>query len=196
MDAVARRQPHRLALRDVQHAVVYSVALAASCLISYWIVTQILAQVHPVSRTDDLLGGMWAVIATVFVYRNTYERSGAAASSRMAATLVSFALCLAYLLIAPFSVWGMATLIGVGALVVMLIGRTDDTVTTGVTTAVVMVVAALSPHNAWQQPILRLVDTGVGIAVGVVAAWIGLRLAHLNTRRCAAPATAEEEKLT
>jgi uncharacterized membrane protein YccC len=183
-------------LRDVQHAVVYSVALAASCLISYWIVTQILAQVHPVSRTDDLLGGMWAVIATVFVYRNTYERSGAAASSRMAATLVSFALCLAYLLIAPFSVWGMATLIGVGALVVMLIGRTDDTVTTGVTTAVVMVVAALSPHNAWQQPILRLVDTGVGIAVGVVAAWIGLRLAHLNTRRCAAPATAEEEKLT
>jgi uncharacterized membrane protein YccC len=181
-------------LQDVQHAVVYSVVLATSCLISYWIITQILVQIHPVSTTDDLLGGMWAVIATVFVYRNTYERSGAAASSRMAATLVSFALCLAYLLIAPFHVLGMATLIGVGALGTMLIGRTDDTVTTGVTTAVVMVVAALSPHNAWQQPILRLVDTGVGVTVGVAAAWIGLRLAHLNTRHCAGPATAEEEK--
>jgi hypothetical protein len=30
-----------------------------------------------------------------------------------------------------------------------------------------MVVAAISPQDAWQQPLLRLVDTIVGIAVGV-----------------------------
>jgi hypothetical protein len=30
-----------------------------------------------------------------------------------------------------------------------------DTITTGITISVVMVVAALSPRHAWQQPILR-----------------------------------------
>ena len=47
---------------------------------------------------------------------------------------------------------------------------------TGITTAVIMVVAAFSPHDAWRQPILRLVDTVVGVAVGVAASWIRLRV--------------------
>jgi hypothetical protein len=53
-----------------------------------------------VESSDDLLGGMWAVIATLFVYRDTQTASFAAASSRIAATVVSLALCLVYLLIA------------------------------------------------------------------------------------------------
>ena len=36
-----------------------------------------------------------------------------------------------------------------------------------------MVVAAMSPVDAWQQPVLRLADTMVGIAVGVACKWIG-----------------------
>ncbi len=39
-----------------------------------------------------------------------------------------------------------------------------------------MVVAAVNPRNAWQQPILRFADPIIGVAVGVAAAWIGLRL--------------------
>jgi hypothetical protein len=35
-----------------------------------------------------------------------------------------------------------------------------------------MVVAALSPHDAWRQPVLRLADTAVGVAVGVAVAWL------------------------
>jgi hypothetical protein len=31
--------------------------------------------VFSVSRDDDLLGGMWAVVATLFVYRDSYEES-------------------------------------------------------------------------------------------------------------------------
>jgi uncharacterized membrane protein YccC len=90
----------------------------------------------------------------------------------LSATLVSFALCMAYLLFLSFSPWGMAALIGVGAVCMILLGHPEDTVTTGITTAVVMVVAALNPRNAWQQPILRLVDTTVGVAVGIAGAWI------------------------
>ncbi len=55
-------------------------------------------------------------------------------------------------------------------------GRPDDTITTGITIAFVMVVAALSPHDAWRQPILRLVNTAVGVAVGVAAVWLGANL--------------------
>jgi uncharacterized membrane protein YfcA len=58
-----------------------------------------------------------------------------------------------------------------------MIGRSEDVITASITTTVVMVVAAISPQQAWRQPILRLIDTVVGIAVGIAGAWIGLKLA-------------------
>jgi uncharacterized membrane protein YccC len=150
--------------------VTFGVALALSCLVSYEIATELLTRVRSVSTTDDVLGGMWATVATAFVFRSTNEQSTKAASSRMAATGVSFVLCLAYLAFLPFHPWGMALLIGIGAIVLTLGGRPNDVVTAAITIAVIMVVARLSPHNAWQQPILRLGDTAVGVRVGVVAA--------------------------
>ena len=62
-------------------------------------------------------------------------------------------------------------MISLGTIVMLFVGRDDDVVTTGITTAVVLVVAAMSPQDAWQQPILRLLDTVVGIAVGVACKW-------------------------
>jgi uncharacterized membrane protein YccC len=161
---------------SVSHAIGTGCALAISCLISYTMITHLLSRAYSVSRGDDLLGGMWAVAATIFVYRESYENSVRAAVSRIAATLLSFVLCLAYLLVLPFSPWGMAELIGIGALALSLLGRSEDIITTGITTAVVMVVAGISPLHAWKQPILRLVDTSVGIGVGIAAAWISLSI--------------------
>jgi len=156
----------------VRQAVSHAVVLAICCFVSYTIITDILARLVP--RDDDLLGGMWAVIATIFVFRCSYEESARAALSRVSATLLSFVLCFVYLLIFPFRPWGMVALIGVGAVVLSLIGRSGDIITASITTAVVMVVAGISPQHAWRQPILRLVDTLVGIAVGIGGAWIGL----------------------
>ncbi len=85
---------------------------------------------------------------------------------------------LAYLLYLPFHAWALAALIGLSAVAVTLIGRPGDAVTAAITTAVVMVVAELSPHDAWQQPILRLAETTTGVAVSAAAAWIGLRIIH------------------
>jgi uncharacterized membrane protein YccC len=51
-----------------------------------------------------------------------------------------------------------------------LLRRPDDIITTAITTAVVLVVAALSPDHAWKEPILRVVDTIVGVIVGVIGA--------------------------
>jgi uncharacterized membrane protein YgaE (UPF0421/DUF939 family) len=150
--------------------VAYSVNMAIACLISYWIMTQALSGL--VGSATDYLGGMWATAATVFVFRDTRKVSLAAGAQRFMATCVSFALCLLYLLIFPFEPVGMAALLGIGTLVMMKLGRRDDIITTGITTAVVMVVAAMDTRDAWLQPLLRLLDTVVGIAVGIGAKWV------------------------
>lgn len=67
------------------------------------VVTRLLSRVYFFSKSDVLLGGMWAVIATIFVNRDSYQKSLAAAASRMAATLVSFIICLVYLLFFLFT---------------------------------------------------------------------------------------------
>jgi len=151
--------------------VAYALNMAIACLIAYWGTTHILSRF--VDESSDFLGGMWAVVAAVFVFRETRLRSLSAGIARLIATRVSFALCLLYLLLFPFTPVGMAALIAVGTLIMALLGRRDDIVTAGITTVVVMVVAAMSPADAWQQPLLRLADTMVGIAVGVACKWVG-----------------------
>jgi uncharacterized membrane protein YccC len=151
--------------------VVYALNMAIACLITYWIMTHTLSRF--VDESSDFLSGMWAVVATVFVFRETRLGSLSAGIARLIATCVSFALCLLYLSLFPFTPVGMAALIAIGTLVMALLGRREDIVTVGITTAVVMVVAAMSPVDAWQQPLLRLADTMVGIAVGVACKWVG-----------------------
>jgi len=160
----------------VVRAIVHGTMLAVCCSASYAIITSILKSAHIVSRDDELLGGMWAVIATIFVFRYNQHANLTAALSRVSATMLSLALCLVYLLIFPFHPWGMAALIGIGAIVLAMIGRSEDIITAGITTAVVMVVAGISPQHAWKEPILRLLDTMVGIAVGLAGSWTGLAL--------------------
>ena len=55
--------------------------LAAACLISYWLITRTLSLVYSVSTDNDALGGMWAVIATVFLFRDSHTKNLAAAVS-------------------------------------------------------------------------------------------------------------------
>jgi len=149
--------------------VIYSLNMGIACAISYWVMTHALASI--VDKDSGLLGGMWAAVATLFVFRASRGDSLSAGASRLLATSVSFALCLAYLWFFPFTVPGLAALIGIGTLAMMLLGRQEDIVTTGITTVVVMVVAAISPTDAWQQPVLRLVDTVVGVGIGVGSKW-------------------------
>jgi len=163
--------------RRTNQVISHGVLLAVCCLLSYKIITGLLTFSGFVLRDDELLGGMWAVVATIFVLRGSYEESTKAALLRTSATVLSFALCLVYLLVFPFRVWGLVVLIAIGAIVLDLIGRSDEVITASITTTVVMVVAAISPQQAWRQPILRLIDTIVGTAVGIAGAWIGLRLA-------------------
>jgi uncharacterized membrane protein YgaE (UPF0421/DUF939 family) len=159
-----RIQLERLSKADV----VYAIALTIASLIAYYIPEPF------VNRPNDVLGGLWATIATVFVFREARNTSLRAGVDRFFATCISCVLTFVYLLLFPFSPVGMAVIIGLGAIVVMLLGRRDDVVTTGITTAVIMVSAGLGPAGlGWTIPPLRLLDTVIGIVVGVGCWWIG-----------------------
>jgi uncharacterized membrane protein YccC len=173
---------HPRAIR-IGGAIVDSALLAVTCLASYLLATQLLSNLYFISKADDLLGGMWAVIATIFVTRESYQKSLSAAASRMGATAVSFVICLVYLIFLPFHSWTLPILIGITALVVTLLGRPDDAITAAITTTVVMIVAAVSPHDAWRQPILRFADTVIGVGVGIAVAWVGLRVIRPRTKQ-------------
>lgn len=152
----------------------YAVDMAIACLITYWIMTSVLSRF--VGENPGPVGVLWAVISTAFVYRDTRAHSLSAGITRIIATCVSFVLCLCYLLLFPFTPFGMTLLLVIGTLVVMSLGRRDEIGLTAITTIVIMVVAAIQPHDAWHQPLLRLMDSAIGIAVGVACKWIGSSL--------------------
>jgi uncharacterized membrane protein YccC len=166
---------------DVRAAMVDAAVLAIACLVAYLLTTQLLSRLYFISRDDDLLGGMWAVIATIFVNRASYQQSWTAAVSRTTATFLSLVICLIYLVFLPFHVWALPVLIGVTAAASTLIGRPEDAIIAAITTAVLMIVVAVSPQHAWLQPILRFADTLVGVAVGIAAAW-SLRAIHSRSK--------------
>jgi uncharacterized membrane protein YccC len=150
--------------------IVYSIAMALSCLISYEVMVELL-NVAVEGRADPV-GGMWAAVSTAFVFRDSRQRSLSAGAGRLIATGVSFALCLPYLWLLPANVAGMTILLALGTLAILLLDRREDIITTAVTTIVVMLVALQRPEDAWEQPLFRLLDTVVGVAIGVGGKWI------------------------
>jgi uncharacterized membrane protein YccC len=172
---------------EVRASVLYCCVLALAATLAYSIAIQGLARIHSVSGVSDLIGGLWTMIATLFVCHIRYRQTMKAAVTRVVGTSVSFVLCLIYLVFLPFHLWAMALLIGLSALAVMLIGRPGDAIVAGIATAVVLVVAEASPHDAWQEPILRFVDTVIGVAVGLLAGWISARIVPDEAGQAASP---------
>ena len=132
--AEAARLP-RPARRGWRQAVADSCMLGLASLAAYWLADHVLSALPEVSAADDALGGLWAVIATIFVFRDSYQQSISAAASRVSATSVSFILCLIYLMFLPFHAWALALLVGLSALTVTVAGRPGDVPTAGITTA-------------------------------------------------------------
>jgi diacylglycerol kinase len=53
--------------------IVHAIAMAIACLVSYTVMTELLNVA--VEGHSDLVGGMWAAIATAFVFRDSRQRS-------------------------------------------------------------------------------------------------------------------------
>jgi uncharacterized membrane protein YccC len=151
--------------------IAYAVDMAIACLITYWIMVALHSR-FSFGSSSEVVGTLWAIVSTVYVFRDTRANSLSASIGRVVATVVSFVLCLMYLLLFPFTAIGLVAVLACGTLVMMVLGRRDEIGLTGVTTAVVMLVAAVDTQDAWQQPLLRLMDTVIGIAVGMSCKWV------------------------
>jgi len=151
--------------------VAYAVNLTIACLVTYWVMA--FALPHSIGWPSTPVGVLWAVISTVFVYKDTRANSLSAGITRLTTTFASCALCLIYLWLLPPSIIGMAALIMIGVLTMIFIGRPGETNLTAITIAVIMIVAASDPQQARLQPLLRLVDTVFGVALGVACKWVG-----------------------
>jgi uncharacterized membrane protein YgaE (UPF0421/DUF939 family) len=151
--------------------IAYAVDMAIACLITYGIMLAIHSR-FSLGASSQVVGTLWAIVATIYVFRDTRANSLSASIGRVVATVISFALCLVYLLLFPFTPIGLVAVLACGTLVMMVLGRRDEIGLTAVTTAVVMLVAAIDAQDAWQQPLLRLMDTMIGIAVGISCKWI------------------------
>jgi uncharacterized membrane protein YccC len=167
-------------MRLRRHDVVSSLVLGIACSVTY---LALVAAVGPaLSETTESaeIGAMWAVVATIFVYRAHLADALDDARTRLAATALSLVVCLAYLLVLPVNPVGVGVVIGLGSLLALALGRPQDAALTGITSVVVLVVADLGePSSEWAQPLLRMLDTVAGIAVGLVAA---AAVARLTTR--------------
>jgi uncharacterized membrane protein YgaE (UPF0421/DUF939 family) len=116
------------------------------------------------------------ILATLFCFRDSYADSAKYALTRMSATLTSFILCTIYVLLFSFSIWGIGLVVFIGAITLTGLRRQDDITTASITTVVVLVVAGLATHDRWAQPLLRLLDTAVGVLIGLVAAMLATRI--------------------
>jgi uncharacterized membrane protein YccC len=156
--------------RILASRILYAVGIAVACLVAYWTALYALASGFP--KSSDTIGAMWAAIAAAFVFRDSRAQAVSAGIARLRATCVSFVLCWIYLSFLPPTAVGMAVIIGAGTLIVSALGWRQDIITTAVTTIVVMVLAQLDPRNAWYQPVLRFLDTLLGIAIGIACKWL------------------------
>jgi len=163
---LGRMKFSKLSARDV----VYAVDMAIACLLTYWIMASLLPRWF--GWPDTPVGVLWAVISTVFVYKDSRAHSLSAGMARLTTTFVSVALCLIYLWLLPATIVGMAVLIAIGVLLMFLVGRPDEVGLTAITIAVIMIVAANDQLHPQLQPVLRLVDTVAGITVGVACKWV------------------------
>src|SRR3954462_5613183 len=105
----------------------YAMMMAVACAASYLVTSRVIGPF--IDRGDSLLGGMWAAVATAFVFRETRVGSLAAGVSRLVATFVSFALCSISIALLPVNAGGIVLLIGAGAIVMQSFRRPEDIIT-------------------------------------------------------------------
>ena len=92
----------------------FALQLTLACSIT-WFISSVLIY-GMVETSNEMLGSMWAVIATIFVLKESHTASLNAGLVRIAATLSSVAVCFVYFLFLPFHPLGMVLLIGAGYL--------------------------------------------------------------------------------
>jgi uncharacterized membrane protein YccC len=119
------------------------------------------------------IGALWAMISAIVVTQETRSATIDTAWLRIFGSLVGAAISAVYLLFLPFSVVGMAVLVGLTVLACQLLGIPGHARLAALTAGVIMVVSALNPDI---PPLVnagtRFFEVIIGSTVAVAVIWV------------------------
>lgn len=169
------------------------VMVVASCIgvvMAYLIGTFVTGPFHQASSS---MGAMLACTSAVVVLQTPGLRESLRAGLlRVAGTALGALLAYAYLRLFAFSTLGMMLAVALLVVLSMLLGIPDNGRMATITLLAILLVSQRShalPHGV--NCLLRFVESALGVAVGVVLAWLTSHLspaAHPAANSCPAPA--------
>lgn len=121
----------------------------------------------------SLVGGLWAVISAIIVLESSHTATFSSAKFRLIGSFMGAILSGIYLYFFPFSIIGLTATIGVGVILCYIIGISQSIKLTGVTIAVVVIVATLEHQlHPFMNAGLRFMECAIGTAAAVLVALI------------------------
>jgi len=148
----------------LQFALVSSLAFSLALLLSYII---------PESPDTRMIGAMWAMISAIVVTQDTHHATISTAWLRVLGSLVGAIFSALYLTIFPFSIAGMAVLIGIVVFTCVLLRMPGHLRLAALTAGIVMVVSFQNPSiPPFVNAATRFLEVIVGSAVAIAVAWV------------------------
>lgn len=151
-------------------------------LLAYQVGVRVSGRIDAVSA---LAGSILACTSCIVVMQQSGVRESLREGGlRLLGTLIGVVIGCIYLLLFPFTVWGLLAAIFLQEVVCMVLAVPDNGKMATISLVVVMLVAHFTPHlSPVLNGLLRFTEAAVGASVGIVAVWLlhlpgRLRLRH------------------
>ncbi|WP_211829337.1 FUSC family protein [Kistimonas asteriae] len=120
-----------------------------------------------------MVGGLWAVISGLIVSEPaTVKESIDTARTRVTGSAIGCLFGAVYLLLFSFNPFSYALFIGIASLLCYLLNYGQHVKLAAITMSVVIVVSSVSEINPVKNAILRLIESCIGVGVGVLVSWL------------------------
>ncbi len=126
-----------------------------------------------------MVGGLWAVISGLIVSEPaTVKESIATARTRVTGSAIGCLFGAVYLLLFSFNPFTYALFIGIASLLCYLLNYGQHVKLAAITMSVVIVVSSVSQINPVKNALLRLIESCIGVGVGVLVSWLLDKVNH------------------
>lgn len=153
-----------------------SVHIALQCaLVSVLAFTGAYYITGSVQETSALatVGALWAMISGIVVLQDTRSSTASMALLRILGSLIGAIISAIYLSFLPFSLAGMAVMVGCTVFVCITLGIPDHARLAALTVGVIMVFASLNKDiNPVINAVLRFTEVLIGSVIAVILVWI------------------------
>lgn len=126
---------------------------------------------------------MWAVISAIIVIESSHSETFVSARNRILGTIVGALVSGIYLFLFPFSVIGFTVAIGIGVLICYLFRIPKAVKLTGITIAVVIIVATIDKDlHPFVNAGLRLAESAIGTGMAIIVALVSYFIMEHTTK--------------